>query len=421
MKLLQSDRRVPDSDRRRGGLLVLLAVALLVLTFAAGAATFWFLDRRASEAGSGSASQVPAAGTAESAKDEATSLLWETWGILEDEYLEPDALVPEEMARGAAAGAVSAVHDPFTVFVDPIPAAIMDEDMQGTFEGIGATVAMVEGRLIIENLIADSPAVKAGLLVGDAILEVDGKSLEGLDVVAAITLIRGPRGSVVRLLVDREGTEEPFIVSVTRARVELPTVEYRMLDGGIAYLRLTEFNGIASRKVREALRSLLDNDPKGLVLDLRDNPGGYFQASIDVASEFLDVGKVVVSERVRDQEPEVFKVTRTGLAVDLPLVVLVNGGSASASEIVAGAIRDHERGVLIGEATYGKGSVQNVHTLSDGSSLRVTVARYYLPDGENLDGQGLVPDVEVPFTQEDADAQRDPQLDRAAEYLAQGG
>jgi len=158
-----------------------------------------------------------------------------------------------------------------------------------------------------------------------------------------------------------------------------------------------------------------------MILDLRDNPGGYFQTAIDVASEFLEVGQVVVSERIRDQEPEIYKVTRRGLATDVPLVVLVNGGSASAAEIVAGAIRDNGRGTLIGETTYGKGSVQNVHTLSDGSSLRVTVARYYLPSGDNLDGQGLEPDVAVGFAQEDIDAGRDPQLDRAVEFLTRGG
>ncbi len=204
---------------------------------------------------------------------------------------------------------------------------------------------------------------------------------------------------------------------VTRERVELLTVESRMLEDDVAYLRLTEFNAVAARKVRTALRQLLAKHPQGLVLDLRDNPGGYFQTAIDVASEFLHKGDIIVSERERDQEADVFPVTRAGLATEIPLVVLVNRGSASASEIVAGAIRDHERGVLVGETTYGKGSVQNVHTLSDGSSLRVTVAKYYLPDGENIDGTGLVPDVEVPYTQEDADAQRDPQLERAVELL----
>jgi len=422
MKGLHSDGRVPVSERARTVLLASAAVILLAVTFAAGAATVWFIDRRSAEPPVGSATNA-AAVTSEptSSTDQATSLLQETLSILEEEYLEPEALVPEEVARGAAAGAVGVVDDPYTVFVDPLPAAIMDEDMQGTFEGIGATVSMVGERLVIQELLDGSPAIAAGLQVGDAILEVDGKPLAGLDVVAAISMIRGPRGSVVRLLVEREGLEEPFLVPVTRARVEMPTVEYRMLDGDVAYLRLTEFNGIASRKVREALRDLLKAKPQGMILDLRDNPGGYFQTAIDVASEFLEVGQVVVSERIRDQEPEIYKVTRRGLATDVPLVVLVNGGSASAAEIVAGAIRDNGRGTLIGETTYGKGSVQNVHTLSDGSSLRVTVARYYLPSGDNLDGQGLEPDVAVGFAQEDIDAGRDPQLDRAVEFLTRGG
>lgn len=411
--------RAPQTELFRYGLLALLALSLLASAFAAGGATVWFLapQVRQTQAAPEPTTAAGSVVATEARREELASLLWETWDILENEYLEPEVLVPEDMIRGAAAGAVLSVDDPYTVLVDPLPAAIMDQDMQGSFEGIGATVAMVDGRLTIQDFIPGSPASKAGLRHGDVILQVDGGPVDGLDIVSAISLIRGPRGSVVRLLVERVTRTEPFEVSVTRERVELLTVESRMLDNDVAYLRLTEFNAVAARKVRTALRQLLAKHPQGLILDLRDNPGGYFQTAIDVASEFLHKGDIIVSERERDQEADVFPVTRAGLATEIPLVVLVNRGSASASEIVAGAIRDHARGLLVGETTYGKGSVQNVHTLSDGSSLRVTVARYYLPDGENIDGTGLVPDVEVLYTQEDADAQRDPQLERAVELL----
>jgi len=242
-------------------------------------------------------------------------------------------------------------------------------------------------------------------------------SLEGKTLLEAITAIRGPRGTTVRLLIAREGVADPFVVPIARDRVELLTVEYRMLDGGIAYVRLTEFNAIARDRLRDALEELMAEEPVGLVLDLRGNPGGYLETAVEVAGEFLPKGTLVLTERERDRDPKEYRVRRTGLATEIPLAVLVNGGSASASEIVAGAIRDHDRGVLVGETTYGKGSVQNPHQLSDGSSLRVTIARWYLPEGDNLDGHGIAPDVVAALSPEDAEAGRDPQLDRAVEYL----
>lgn len=421
MKIVREDHSAPQVNGFRWLLLVMLAIVLMAAAFGAGAATTWYLGPRV-EGLFVSVPTTPEAGatTEPKSREELAGILWETWEILDREYLDPSALVPDDMIRGAAAGAVRSVDDPYTVFVDPLPASIMDQDMQGSFEGIGATVGMVDGRLTIQDLLPGSPALAAGLRQGDVILEADGMSLNGKDVIEAISLIRGPRGSVVRLLVEREGEPEAFIVPVTRDRVDLPTVEAHMLEGDVAYLRLTEFNAVADRRVRDALTDLLPQEPRGLVLDLRGNPGGYFQTAIDVATEFLVRDSVIVSEQQRGDDPQTFAAERTGLAAEIPLVVLVDAGSASASEIVAGAIRDHERGILVGETTFGKGSVQNVHTLSDGSSLRVTVAKYYLPDGDNLDGAGLVPDLQVSYTQEDAEAERDPQLDRAVAYLMEG-
>jgi len=393
---------------------------MLVSAFCAGAVTTWFLGPELRERLASSSARVRAEDEGEPTREELAALLWEAWDILEQEFIAPEKVVAQDMIYGAICGMVQTLDDPYTSFVEPLPAAIMDEDMQGSFEGIGASVRMEDGRLIIERFLPGSPAREAGLLEGDAILEADGRSLEGLTAVEAIALIRGPEGSIVRLLVSRQGVDEPFVVPVRRARVELPVVQARMLDGGIAYVALSEFNAVARTKVREALKDLLREEPRGLVFDLRDNPGGYFQAAVDVAGEFLPSGAVIVSEDQRDAEPRVYEVSGKGVATEIPLVILINGSSASASEIVAGALRYHERAVLIGERTYGKGSVQNVHSLSDGSSLRVTVARYYLPGEQQVDSQGIAPDIEVSYTQEDIDAGRDPQLERAVSYLTKG-
>ena len=349
---------------------------------------------------------------------ETEALLDEIWSLLRREYYDPDVLDNDNIKYGAAAGLVGAVGDPNTMFVEPMRAAIMSEDMQGAFEGIGATVQMIDGRLVIYEPLPNSPAEQVGLQVGDVIIEVDGKPIAGKTLAEAISLIRGPAGTVVRLLVEREGVEQPFVVPVTRAKVESPFIEWRMLDGGIAYLRLAEFNALAEERVRQGLKELLAQDPAGLVLDLRDNPGGFLTAAVDIAGEFLPKGALVTIERWRDGTEKRYAVTKRGVAQAIPLVVMINSGSASASEIVAGALRDQERALLIGEQTYGKGSVQNIHELQDGSSLRVTVAKFILPGGESPNGNPIQPDIAV--SAEPGEPGDDPQLARAVQVLLTG-
>ncbi len=413
------------ATHRRGHLVLrmlglwLCMMLTLLLAFGLGVATMWFYGDKVRIAVRDVAPGLfrPVNEQAQAREERLNALVREIWPILDAEYINPEALDEQKMIYGAAAGLVSAVGDRHTAFVEPIPAAIMDQDMQGSFEGIGATVDMPEGRLTIVRLLPDSPALKAGLRPGDVILAVDDTPLEGKTLLQAISLIRGPRGTVVRLRVQREGTPEPFIVPVTRDKVELPIVESSLREDGIAYLRLTEFNAKASEKVRSALSELLRQQPKGLIFDLRGNPGGYLQMAIEVASEFLPRGTLIVSEQERGRPLKEDRVRRAGLATEIPLVVLVNRNSASASEIVAGAIRDNKRGILVGEQTYGKGSVQSTHKLQDGSSLRVTIARWLLPSGQSLDGNGLVPDIKVSLTPEDLAGGKDPQVERAAAYL----
>ena len=418
---------VANSSQRFWTRLVILALAgavILALGFASGATAMWFAAGRPGLSGSGSSGESVASTEPvepEMTREEANTLLDEIWDIVEDEYVDPDELETTQLYRGAAAGLVAAVGDPHTVYVEPVTATVLEEDLQGTFEGIGATVKLEDGLVIIGRPLPNSPAEAAGLQPGDVILEVDGASLEGLGLYDAVGLIRGPKGTVVRLLVQREGVEEPFIVPVTRDRVESPVIASEMLEGGIAYLQLADFNAQVPRLLRDELRELVRQNPRGIILDLRGNPGGYLHVGVQVASEFLAYNSVVLHEIRRDAaEPVDHLASRGGLATDLPLVVLVNGGSASASEIVAGAIRDNQRGVLIGTPTYGKGSVQSTHTLPDGSGLRVTISRWQLPGGDQLDGTGIEPDIMVDLTTEEWTEGRDPQRDRAVEYLLEG-
>ena len=410
------------TGRKRTPALLQVIVTIAVVTvlvgmgFAAGMATMWFAQSPRDGAVTTVASPaapttVPAGATPRDA------LLNEITRLLESEYIDPASIDEQELTYGAAAGLVSSLGDPNTMFVEPVQAAIIEEDMQGSFEGIGATVDLVDGVLTIVQPLPNSPAVRAGIQAGDQVLAVDGVSLEGMSLIDSITLIRGPKGTQITLLIRREGIEEPFGVEVTRDRIEVSIVESRMLDGQIGYISLAEFNAVALDQVQSALKSLKRDGMQGLILDLRNNPGGYLHMAIEIASEFLPRGTLVVTEQQRDQAPNEYTVRRNGSAVDVPLVVLVNGGSASASEIVAGAIQYHGRGKLIGTTTFGKGSVQSTHTLSDGSSLRVTIAKWVLPGGRILQGDGIEPDERVEITPEQAAAGEDPQLDRAIGLL----
>lgn len=350
---------------------------------------------------------------------EAFEIFWEAWRIVEQEYYGelPD---PQQVTYGAIRGALQTLGDDYTSFVEPQIAYILRQDASGTFEGIGALVRMNEhDRLEIVRPFEGQPADRAGLLPGDVIVAVDGVSIIGKGIYEAIGLIRGPEGTQVTLTIERPGEEGSFDVTITRAQIEIPIVETRMIGGpgeGIAYIRLAEFSGQATQQLRAGLMNLLRENPKGLILDLRDNPGGFLREAVDVADEFLPEGVILV-ERSSDGKTETYRSTDAGLAQDIPLVVLVNAGSASASEIVAGAIQDRGRGILVGEKTFGKGSVQLSHQLSDGSELRVTVAHWFTPNDRAIHGTGLEPDVPVEVTSEELAAGHDPQLDRAVELL----
>ncbi len=345
-------------------------------------------------------------------------VFWEAWTVVESQFY---GQIPSEQDRiyGATRGMVATYGDPNTAFVDPKLASIFRDDISGSFEGIGAAVRMDEmGRVVIADPFVGQPAAKAGVLRGDVIMSVDQKSLAGLSLYEAISLIRGPAGSTVVLTIARQGVDKPFDISVVRARIENKVVDSKRLTGDVGYVSLSEFSRGASSKIADAIRALeAEGQLKGLILDLRDNPGGLLDEAGMVASQFIDKGTITI-ERQKGGKDEVMEAQPGGVALDVPLVVLVNRGSASASEIVAGAIKENGRGKLVGEQTFGKGTVQLPQTLSDGSELRVTIAEWLTPNKEQINGQGIVPDIVVERTQADFVDGRDPQLDRAVEYLS---
>jgi carboxyl-terminal processing protease len=346
-------------------------------------------------------------------------IFWEAWDILERDFY---GELPEEddLPYVAIKGVIDSTGDPHTAFLDPVQAEIFRTDLQGGFEGIGATVRLgADGQLLIVQPLPGWPAIEAGLRSGDVVLEVDGTALQGMSLYEAISLIRGPAGTRVRLLVEREEADDPFEIEITRARIELPSVESRLLEDNLGYVRLRDFGQTAERELEAALKELDANELDGLIFDMRGNRGGYLSVAVQVTSEFVGKGPILI-ERFKDGRERRYPASKGGLALDVPLVVLVDGGSASASEIAAGAIQDTGRGTLIGTTTLGKGSVQTVHDLSDGSELRVTIARWFTPNDRAIHGVGLDPDIEAELSEQDILEERDPQLDRAIEYLMEG-
>jgi len=346
-------------------------------------------------------------------------VFWEAWGYIHQDFYKTP-LDDNTLLNGSISGMVQSLGDPHTAFVDAQRAAITRSDLEGAFEGIGATVEMREGRLTVVAPIKGTPADKAGVLPGDIILQVNDTIIQNMDVTQAIMLIRGPKGTPVTLHIQR-AKEPRFTVTIVRDTIRVPAVEARMIEGTqFAYLRLNDFTGPAPDEMRAALRELMAQRPTGLIFDLRRNPGGYLSVSVDVASQFLKNGQVVLIEKSKDGKAQELKARGGGLAIDIPMVLLIDKGSASASEIVAGALKDHKRATLIGTDTFGKGSVQNVHTLSDKSELRVTIAHFFSPLNRDINEVGVSPDIEVKFTEEDIAQKRDPQLDRAVEFLKTG-
>jgi carboxyl-terminal processing protease len=349
--------------------------------------------------------------------DELFKPFWEAWQIVHDEYL-VQPLDDEKMMQGAIRGMMDSLGDPHSAYMNPVEYGDATAPLEG-YSGIGAWVNTEGEFLTITEPMEGSPAETAGVKAGDQIIAIDGVDMTGTLPELARQKVLGPAGTQVVLSIIREGVEQPFDITVTRAQITIPSTEYKMLDNNIAYIRLNAFSNTTGDELNAALQELLASNPKGLILDMRYNSGGYLDAAIQVGSEFLSDG-VVAYEEYGNGTRNTFNVTGDGIATQIPMVVLVNEWSASASELVAGALQDRGRAQLIGVTTYGKGTVQNWIALSDNEgAVRVTIARWLTPNERNVTGSGLTPDVEVKTSDADAQAGVDTQLNRAMEILSQ--
>ncbi len=341
---------------------------------------------------------------------------WEAWDIIHQNYYR-QPLDDAALVNGALEGLLDALPDQHSTYLDPQETMDANMAMSGEYDGIGAYVDTEAELLTIVRPIAGSPAEAAGLKAGDQIIAVDGEDVIGMDAALVRLKVLGPAGTDVTLTILRPGVEEPFDVTISRAHIVIPSVEGKMLDNGIAYISITVFGDSTGRDMHTLLGDLMKQNPKGIILDLRYNTGGYTTAATQVASEFIGKG-VIWYEKYGDGTQQENDALSGGLATgNIPLVVLVNQYSASASELVAGAIQDTGRGKLVGVTTYGKGTVQYWVPLSNGGTVRVTVAEWLTPSGRTIHEVGLTPDVVVERTPEQEEAGLDPQLDAAVELI----
>lgn len=352
-------------------------------------------------------------------KEELFAPFWQAWDLVNELYVDQpiDQVV---LMRGAIKGMMEALGDQHSSYLDPDMLKRFNDMLQGSeYEGIGAWVDPTQDYLTVISPMPDSPAEKAGLRPGDKVIAIDGEDMTGKGGEYARQRVLGPKGTVVRLTILRKGQAEPFDVEVERAAIVTPSVSGRMLDNNIGYIQLFTFGDSTYEETQKALKDLLAQNPDGLILDLRNNGGGYRDTAIQVASQFVGSGTIMFEE-FGDGRREAFDALRGGLATEIPLVVLINEGSASASEIVAGAIQDYQRGYLVGMQSYGKGSVQNYINLdNDQGAVRITVARWLTPLGRQIHQVGLRPDFPVEVTDADLSAGLDPQLDQAIAVLMQ--
>ncbi len=343
-------------------------------------------------------------------------LYWDLWDSLKRRHVDKGEISEKEMFYGSLKGLAASLGDPYTVFLEPVEAKAFADDLAGTFEGIGAEVGLRDNVLTVIAPLDGMPAQEAGLMAGDKILEVDGTSTMDMSVDQAVRIIRGEKDTKVVLTIYREGLTENKKIEITRGVIHVKSVKFEIRDDGIYVIKISHFNSDTIDLFDEAVREIQDKNPKGIILDLRNNPGGYLETSIEVASEWIE-NDIVVKEKLSSGNEKKYKSRGIPRLKDFKTVVLVNSGSASASEIVAGALKDHNKALILGTQTYGKGSVQSLEDFSDGSSLKITVAKWFTPNGESINDEGVTPDEEIELTFEDFEADIDPQMDKAIETL----
>jgi len=350
------------------------------------------------------------------------ALLDGIWRLLDQFYIKPEELKVQPMLFGAATGMVNAIGDRYTLFMTPKRNTDFQQSLQGKLEGIGAELTMKDEKIVVVAPLKGSPALRAGLEPDDVITAVDGTDIAGETLAQVVQRIRGKRGTKVTLTLVREEEPEPFDLSITRDVITVPSVEGELIEtesGSIGYITINQFGEATARELETVQRDLLKEELRGIILDVRFNGGGYLERAVEMVSLFMQQGKVVSVAR-REGEPEHHYVNGRPLDSETPLVVLINEGSASASEILAGALKDAGRATIIGKPSYGKGTIQEVFELPGGSSIRITTARWLTPNGTDLSEEGISPDIEVERTKEQMQEGEDPQLDAAVNLIVNG-
>jgi carboxyl-terminal processing protease len=341
---------------------------------------------------------------------------WDAWQAIDDNYLRAEKVNGQTRVYGAIKGLVDSLGDPYTQFFTPDQGKKFEEDVQGNFGGIGAELGIRKDILTVIAPLKNSPAAAAGIKAGDLIFKVGATSTDGLSIDQAVHFIRGPENTKVTLNIFREGWDKAKDFTLTRKIIEVPTLDFEM-KGPYAYVALHSFNNNASKEFYNAIKQAADKNAQGLILDLRDDPGGFLEVAVDLAGWFLKPGTIVVSEEDKTGPIQTLKANGSAALVDFPTVVLINKGSASAAEILAGALRDQRKIKLVGETSFGKGTVQQLKTLRDGSEMKITIAHWVMPSGAILENGGIKPNYEVQISDDDIKNKKDPQLDRAIEVL----
>ncbi len=358
-------------------------------------------------------------------KDVDFNLFWRTWNLIKENYVK-QPVSETKLFYGAMSGLLSGLEDPYSVFFEPVSSKKFSQEIKGNFEGIGAEIGIRKNRLTIIAPLPDTPAYKAGIKAGDKILAIDDLDTTDISLDQAVSLIRGKKGTEVILTVERSGEEKSRKISIIRGTIDIPSVQWNPVKGNerIAYIKLSHLNEDTPDNFKKAVNDILKKNPKGIILDLRNDPGGLLDVAIKISSYWVDKGVIVIEKFgpsyrnnfTADGKVE-YESKGYGKLKDIPAVVLVNGGSASGSEIIAGALQDYQKATIVGEKTFGKGSVQELEELPDGSSIKLTIAEWFTPKGRVINEKGIEPDIKIELTDEDFENNKDPQLEKAIDIL----